>query len=34
MGVGSRTGTVLFSLIFSKTAGSELGEPESEKRAL
>ena len=34
MGVGSRTGTVLFSSIFSETAGSELGESESEKRAL
>ena len=34
MGVGSRTGTVLFSSVFSKTARSELGESESEKRAL
>ena len=34
MGVGSRIGTVLFSSIFSETAGSELGESESEKRAL
>ena len=34
MGVGSRTGTVLFSSVFSETARSELGESESEKRAL
>ena len=34
MGMGSRTGTVLFSSVFSETARSELGESESEKRAL
>ena len=34
VGVGSRTGTVLFSSVFSETARSELGESESEKRAL
>ena len=34
MRVGSRTVAELFSSVFSETAGSELGESESEKRTL
>ena len=34
MGVGFRTGAILFSSVFSEIAGSELGESESEKRTL
>ena len=34
MGMGSRAWTILFSSVFGETAGFELGESESEKRAL